>query len=347
MKKTLLALAVLAAAGSVNAAEIVKTDDATVDFYGQLREYATKNSKDEDATLKSSSSRAGINASYKATDTLKVLGTVEFNLGESNSGTNRKHYVGLSSTDWGTLTVGKQSIIADDLWGVENSYLGNAVSMLPEASGFSQEWLQQAMLKYSFETDAGWVKATYSYDNGDTNPTVAELFVGTSIDNIDIYGGVGYQDDRTTSTKDVKVTSTGTDSDGNTVTGTSIITTTAAKSDVELKHGMLTVNYNGEGWNLGTTYWHAEIEDNNANSELTTDSFVVAGAYNLTEKLQAYGGVEYVLDFEEEGNDYSNVYGGVVYKFASWARVFAEGGVNDQDIAQDDYYYGVGARVYW
>lgn len=37
MKKTLLALAVLAAAGSVNAAEILKSDAGTVDFYGQLR----------------------------------------------------------------------------------------------------------------------------------------------------------------------------------------------------------------------------------------------------------------------------------------------------------------------
>ena len=338
MKKTLLALAVLAtAAGSVNAAEIVKTDDASVDFYGQLREYATKSDKDSDATLASSSSRAGINASYKATDTLKVLGTVEFGLGESNSGDNRKHYVGLSSSEWGTLTIGKQSILADDLWGVENSYLGNSASMLPEASGFGQSWLQQAMFKYSFETDAGWVQAEYSYDNGDTNPTVAEVFVGTKVDNLDIYGGVGYQDDRTS-------TSTTTQ----TVSGTSIVsTTTSVKADKELKHGMITVNYNGEGWNLGTTYWHAEIEDNSANTKLTTDSIVVAGAYSLTEKLQAYGGYEFVADYAEEGNDYNNVYGGMLYKFGSWARVFAEGGVNNQDVADDDYYYGVGARVYW
>ncbi|MCA2015919.1 porin [Vibrio tritonius] len=337
MKKTLLALAVLAAAGSVNAAEIVKTDDASVDFYGQLREYATKNAKDTDATLKSSSSRAGINASYKVTDTVKLLGSVEFGLGESNSGDNRKHYIGLTSSEWGTLTVGKQSIISDDVWGVENSYLGNSASMLPEASGFSQEWLQQAMLKYSFETDAGWVQAEYSYDNGDTNPTVAELFVGTKVGSLDIYGGVGYQDDRTN-------TSTTTQS----VVGSEIVsTTTKVKADKELKHGMVTVNYNGDGWNLGTTYWHAELENNSADTKLSSDSIVVAGAYSLTKKLQAYGGYEFVADYAEEGNDYNNVYGGMLYKFGSWARVFAEGGVNNQDAADDDYYYGVGARVYW
>ena len=345
MKKTLLALAVLATtAGSVNAAEILKSDEGTVNFYGHLREYATKGSDDADATLKSNSSRAGIDMAYNATDTVKVLGLVEFGLGESNSGENRKHYLGLASTNYGTLTVGKNSIIADDVWGVENSYLGNSVSMLPEAAGFSQDWLQQAMLKYSFETDAGWVKASYSYDNGDTNPTVAELFVGTKVGSLDIYGGVGYQDDRTN-------TSTTTQS----VVGSEIVsTTTKTKADKELTHGMVTVNYNGDGWNLGTTYWHAEIEDNNANSELTTDSFVVAGAYNLTEKLQAYGGVEYVVDFVEDGNDYNNVYAGAVYKFASWARVFAEGGVSqngydsDKKVIEDnDYYYGVGARVYW
>ncbi len=63
MKKTLLALAVLAAAGSVNAAEILKSDAGTVDFYGQLRT-ELKFLEDKDPTIGSGSSRAGVDANY-------------------------------------------------------------------------------------------------------------------------------------------------------------------------------------------------------------------------------------------------------------------------------------------
>ncbi|MGC9421443.1 MAG: porin, partial [Vibrio sp.] len=38
MKKTLVALLVASAATSVNAAEVFKADDVSVDFYGQLRQ---------------------------------------------------------------------------------------------------------------------------------------------------------------------------------------------------------------------------------------------------------------------------------------------------------------------
>ena len=37
MKKTLLALAVAATATTVNAAEVFKSEEGSVDFYGQLR----------------------------------------------------------------------------------------------------------------------------------------------------------------------------------------------------------------------------------------------------------------------------------------------------------------------
>ena len=66
MKKTLLALAVMAAAGSANAAEVYKTDDATVDFYGQLRQYVEFSDVDgeDDAKIDKSSSRWGLKVSY-------------------------------------------------------------------------------------------------------------------------------------------------------------------------------------------------------------------------------------------------------------------------------------------
>ena len=338
MKKTLLALAVLATtAGSVNAAEIVKTDDATVNFYGQLREYLIKGSEDSDAAFTNSSSRIGVDLAYKTSDTLKVVGAVELFANDSKGGENRRHWIGVSSSDYGTLTIGKQAILSDDIWGVENDILGNGFSVLPEADGYDMKAIQQSILKYSIEGDAGWFKAAYSYDNGDQNPTTAEVYVGTSVSDFDIYGGVGYQDDRT-NTSTTKLTVNGSNVES---------TTTSAKADKELTHGMFTVNYNGDGWHLGTTYWHAEVEDNNADSKLTSDSFALAGDYSITEKVSLYAAYEYILDFQEEGNDLNSIMGGVAYKYASWLKVYAEAGTWDQDSADSDYYWGTGARLYW
>ncbi|MBF9000006.1 porin [Vibrio nitrifigilis] len=350
MKKTLLALAVLASvAGTANAAEILKTDSASVDFYGQLREELKQidyddgaKSTDTSTTLKSGSSRAGVTAAYALTDDLKALASVEFGIGQSNSGDNRKHWIGISSDKYGTLTLGKQSIITDDVWGVENDWIGYGYSVLPEASGYDMNWTQNAELRYDVEGDAGWLKVAYGYDNGNEDPTTAELYLGTTVGSFDIYGGVGYQEDKTSSTSTANKTFTGTDNATYTVA-----TTTTSVSDTELKHGMLTVNYNGDGWNLGTTYWHAEVKDNDANTKLTSDSYVVAGAYSITKKTSLYGGYEYINDFQSEGNTYNNVYGGVLYQYASWTKLYAETGYTDSDVTNSDSYYGVGVRVYW
>ena len=82
MKKTLLALAVLAAAGSVNAAEIVKTDEGTVNFYGQIRQNVLYNDEEgkSHASIDPSSSRAGIDASYKINESVNLVGKVETNI---------------------------------------------------------------------------------------------------------------------------------------------------------------------------------------------------------------------------------------------------------------------------
>ncbi|TOK15332.1 porin, partial [Vibrio parahaemolyticus] len=65
MKKTLLALAVVASATSVNAAEVFKSEEGSVDFYGQLRPTLLfLDSTDHTAELNTSSSRMGVNGVY-------------------------------------------------------------------------------------------------------------------------------------------------------------------------------------------------------------------------------------------------------------------------------------------
>jgi outer membrane protein OmpT len=110
MKKTLLALAVFAAASSVNAAEIYKSDEASVGFYGQLCT-DLKFLEDKDAKLDSGSSRMGVDAAYAINDSVKVHGLVEISVRHSDSkkvtaGEDdlyiRKHLLGFSG-DFGKV----------------------------------------------------------------------------------------------------------------------------------------------------------------------------------------------------------------------------------------------------
>lgn len=121
-EKTLLALAVLAAAGSVNAAEIVKNDSGSVNFYGQIREAMTySHSNDESKTAADAgSSRAGINASWKLTDDLNLIGKAEFGIVSSMK--SRQNWIGVSSDDYGSLYVGRTALLADDVYGAEYSW---------------------------------------------------------------------------------------------------------------------------------------------------------------------------------------------------------------------------------
>ncbi len=322
MKKTLLAIAVAAcAASSVNAAEILKTDTASVDFWGQLRQELRQKSEDGDTTLKSGSSRAGVNARYAASDALDVYGSIEFNIGDTDSDNlMRKHYVGVDAHKYGKVSVGLNSILSDDVWGAENSYFGAGASVLPESGDNYVGWLQQGMIKYEVESDSAWFKLAYSADNssaaysgGDIGADVSttEAFAGTSFGAISVYGGAGIYN---------------------------------IDGGDDIKHGMITVAYDADNWNIGTTYWHSK----NDAADLSTDSLVVAGSAKVADKTTVYGGYEFIKDFEAEGNDYNNVYAGIEYKLASWARTYAEYGSHTQDVANgDDSYWGVGVRVYW
>ncbi|SDG73852.1 outer membrane protein OmpT [Vibrio xiamenensis] len=320
MKKTLLAIVVAAtAATSVNAAEILKTDTASVDFWGQIREELRQKKEDADVTLKSGSSRAGVDARYAASDAYDVFGSIEFNIGDTDSDNfMRKHYVGIDAHEYGKVSVGLNSILSDDVWGAENSKFGGA-SVLPESGGNYVGWLQQGMIKYEVESDSAWFKLAYSADNssadyagGDIGADLSttEAFAGTSFGAISVYGGGGIYN---------------------------------IDGGDDIKHGMITVAYDADNWNIGTTYWHSK----NDALDLSSDSIVVAGSAKVADKTSVYGGYEFIKDFSTEGNDYNNVYAGVEYKLASWARTYAEYATHTQTESTDDSYWGVGVRVYW
>ncbi len=321
MKKTLIALAIAAtAASSVNAAQIYKSDSNTIDFYGQLRQYVVS---DGSYNKISDGSRAGFKFSHSLNATTDLLGHIEFNAHDSFKG--RYSYVGISNADYGTLTVGKQDIVFDEVWGVENSYANGGNSVLPESAGGNMTWNPDAMVRYAISSDAGWLKADYVNDQSKTNARSAEAFVGTSFGNVEVYGGAGYADNDT-GAYDV-------------LTGDSLV------------HAMATVNYANDTVSFGATYWYMSVDSVAGvdGADLDTNSLAVAGSYKVSDVTTAYAEWEYITDYQAEGNDFNQVnVGAKTYltpKFMAFAEVAFQSDDNEAD--SDNVIYGTGVRYYW
>ncbi|MEZ9404327.1 porin [Vibrio sp. 10N.286.48.F5] len=330
MKKTLLALAVVAAAGSVNAAEIYKSEDGAVDFYGQLRT-ELKFLDGQDAKLGSGSSRAGVDAQYNVSDDLKVLGKVEFALKDSGDMYVRNHIFGFSSDQAGTIKFGKQWTTSDDVYGADYSYFFGGSALLYSALNSA---LHGSQVKYSYDSDNFWVKAGYGLAEDDSNQELAELYVGFSVGDVNIHVGGGQTTD---------------DVAGSGFTG---LENTYYEGTVEYSKDVLTV---------GATVAASSVES--AIDKADQTGFSVAATYGVADKTTVYGGYEFVSQDHDLLEDSNVVYVGAEYKYASWARVYAEYGYADgstlgftaqgsdmvvaPQTVEGENNFGIGARVYW
>ncbi|ELI5731990.1 porin [Vibrio fluvialis] len=349
MKKTLLALAVISAASSVNAAEILKSDAGSVDFYGQLRtEMKFMDSKDYNADLTTGSSRIGVSADYKAVEGFNVLGLVEVGVpaNDSNDVTVRRHLVGFA-TDFGTIKFGRDWTTSDDIGGTDYSYFfggtGNRYSTLNGALNTSQ-------IKYSLDLDNAWVKASYGLNDSNQDQDLAELFAGTSFGDVALHAGVGKNRNH-----DVK--------DTNSAGGTS-----TSYGDISNTFYELTAVYSAtDSLELSATYYGAKLK-NEAGAGKIDENAISLGAYwTFAEKTSLYAGYEFVKQEAKDilanaDEDGTNVFAGLEYKFGSFARVFAEAGFSDGTTlgfttkdnvlvgptkVDSETNFGIGARVYW
>lgn len=126
MKKTLVALSVLSAVSTVNAAEVYKNDSVSVSIAGTaevqlLKGWESKNEstfeteipQDIDSCLKLESGDLTVATSVRVSESLRAVGGLGFDLTGSEAKAD-KSYVGLTNEDWGTVTFGRQSLISDD-----------------------------------------------------------------------------------------------------------------------------------------------------------------------------------------------------------------------------------------
>ncbi|UTM56459.1 porin [Photobacterium sp. CCB-ST2H9] len=373
MKKTLLAVAIptLLIANAANAYELVNEEGKFVDFYGQLRTQVEKY-ENKDVTLNAGSSRAGVNAKYAVNNDLDVIGTAEFSLGfkeDSYEIKNRLHFAGFA-TKGGTFTFGRQLVSADDVWGADYSYFfgGTGIGLTAEKlSGGKHD----SAIKYKFEGESFWVNSIYGLSEDDTNPELAELYVGTSVGNFNLHLGGGYNRDKTFSVGENKTTSTvALDTDNNgTIDGVTTVTNkTDVTADIKNTYFEGTVEGTFGPATVGLTYNNSSFEQDGVNRTLDVDSIMLAASYSVASNASIYGGYEFTnFDAKDQGKslseDYTVIYLGGVYHLNSWSRVYAEYGYADgttlayenneanitvaRGVKDAENSFAVGYRVYW
>lgn len=342
MKKTLLALAVLAAAGSVNAAEVFKSDEGSVDFYGQLRPVLKfTDSNDHEAELNTSSSRMGVKGVYLLNDSVKLLGEVEVGVAigankatEDEGGEKeddkvfvRRHIFGIDMGDYGVVRIGKEGTWADDVYFADYSYFFGGFAA---ETGYGHAWNNDSQIKYAYTADNFWVKAGYAFGEKDSNEEIREMFVGTTVGDLSLHAGVMSTDNKIS---------------------------TSNTADTETLSFELTGEYALGEHTIGLSYYRASKDDNNAKSTVESDYITLAGMFAVADKTTLYAGYEYLMeDSDVVGTvdaDSSVSYLGLEYKFSKWARVFAEVGYTfkgtsfDNKETDDAVDFGLGARFYW
>ncbi|GAM56231.1 outer membrane protein ompT [Vibrio ishigakensis] len=330
-------------ATSAGAAEIYKSEDGKVDFYGQLRQelkFLDKN--DHDADLSSGSSRAGVKGNYAVSDSVDVIGLVEFGLRDNSDMNIRNHYIG-ADTDFGTIKFGKQWTTSDDVYGADYSYFfGGSALRYSTLSGA----LHDSQIKYNFDGENFWVKGGWGLNEGDSNQDLYELYVGTSFGDLGLHVGGGYNRDRAFMLEDDQ---------GN-----------EFEADLSNTYAEFTAEYGIGDHLIGFTYYWAELEAKASGDTIDENGLSFAGIFQATDKTALYAGYEYTMqeaksiDADEDG---TVIYVGVEHKFNSWARVYAEYGYGDgttlgynnqgQDAqveattADGESNFAIGARFYW
>lgn len=352
MKKTLLAVAIPAVifSNAVSAVELLKNDEAMVDFYGQLRT-EVKKLEDKDVTLNAGSSRTGVKAQYVLTDTVDVFGKVEFGLNYAHDGSdytmkNRLHYAGVD-TDFGKFTFGRQWVVSDDVYGADYSYFFGGTGMRHATLSGARH---DSLIKYNFEGESFQLAANYGLAEDDSNQELAELYLVTSAGDFNFHIGGGVNRDK--SYKVGSDDSTGKDVDVN--------------ADIENTFFEGTVEYTFGSALIGFTYYNAELKDQGSNVSIDENAYSLAGTYSWADNATAYAGYEYV---EQESKalsadgDGTLIYVGTDYHFNSWSRIYVEYGYGDGTTlgysnkgsdnsvkatdADGESSFALGARVYW
>jgi predicted porin len=313
MKKTLIALSVLVAAGSVNAATVYQNEGFSADVFGDLEVRYAQNVADEEARIKAADYDFGFSASSQVSDDVTIFGTASFNGDENANSTDSSvvtvdnGFIGFSAGEV-TVTAGRVVNFVDEI-GVAND---QTIAGLLEADTNLADKTDQ-VFKTVYDAGNFYAGIAITEDSDGDNVDTDEL------SQVDVMAGV------VVAGADIRVTYV----DGKYMDG-------ATQKDADLL--AIEAHYSIEGWDLAALY------TDSSNDKVDSDAIAVSAQYTM-DKTTVGGGYS-TRDTEGKttaDQAESQWYANVSYALATNASVYAE--ITDTDKKGDDMGYAVGAKL--
>ncbi|NAW67271.1 porin [Photobacterium halotolerans] len=305
MKKTLIALSVLAA-GSANASvNLLDQDGVIVDLSGsaevQLIQKIEQKNADADPTIRLDDGDITLNTTIPVNNNLNVVAGLSLDLSKTEDGNNSpgnffndELYAGFQGADFGTLTFGRQFLISDDA-GIGKDYeLGKEQLPLGATQG-------SEVVKYVYDNGQFYFGASHDI-NANDNGGITDARLGARFGGLDVRGYYYTSDDVGTIGNEVD----------------------AYNIEAEYVFGAVA---------LAASFGNVEVND------ADSDVIEAAGSYTMGKNTFALG---YVYADADETN---NVYANVTHQLHSNVKLYAELGWADGDTKEYDLGYVAGMEV--
>jgi predicted porin len=317
MKKTLVALSVLAAAGSAQAIELYNQDKVTVNMTGDVEIVYVKGTTDGDEFQQEiQDADFGFDTRYAINDDVQVGAFWEFKGSDTNNDKGAQVgdvYMGLYSQSVGSIKFGKQATALDDA-GIGSDYQFGISSFFQKGTPFAgHEIVKYELDKGTFYGTVAYMQDKQGYNGLGENGNFFDAKLGGRVADFDFTGFVGQ----------AKQKGAGADTDG-------------------LKETLwaLEARYAGvENLNLEVGYYGAKAELNNEDG--TVAAYGAAADYTLDSWKFATGLSQTNPD---EGDKVVNWFLNAGYALAPSTTAYAEVGGNNGDNSQTGFAVGLKAE---
>jgi len=317
MKKTLLALSVLAA-GTANAGvNLYDQDGVLVDLSAAAEvQYIQEYTPKSDSKIKLDDGDLALNTTIAVTDQMNTVAGIAFKF-EDQEVKNDELWVGFGG-DFGTLTFGRQLLISDD------AGIGKDIELGGEG--------------LDFVTTEGDQTIKYVFDNGQFYAGVSALLkeTGAAADETTIVDGrlgarFGDLDARVYlySGDDV-------------ATGDTLVQFTDFKGKaVDVEGFNLEGEYNMGAISLAASFGQLEYKDPASSAKIDADVALLAGSYTMDKTTFALGYTYLDAELGSKSEDANTFYANVTQQLHSNVKVYGEIGTTDVDDSEFGYLAGM------
>ncbi|MEL6113917.1 porin [Photobacterium sp. SP02] len=313
MKKTLIALSVLAA-GSANASvNLLDQDGVIVDLSGsaevQFIQKIVADNVDSDPSIRLDDGDITLNTTIPVNNNLNVVAGLSFDLsntnadGSSSDFFNDELYAGFQGNSFGTLTFGRQYLISDD------AGIGKDYEMGTEELGFDATQGSE-VIKYVYDNGQFYFGASHDV-NANDNGGITDARLGARFAGLDVRGYYYISEDVNNA--------------GEEITGYNL--------EAEYVFGAFAV---------AGSYGNGEVENAAGQTTLDADIISLAGSYTMGKNTFALG---YNRGDVDGGEATDNVYANVTHQLHSNVKLYAELGWADGDNTDYDLGYVAGMEV--